>query len=413
MKTFIFLLAVFVLSSVTLKAQIATTTTLTSTPNPSCLNEPVTLTATVDQLTATGDVHFWEGPILLGNGTLGIGGTATLTLSNLSAGNHTITVVYDGAPPFNGGLSAAIIHTVNSPPSIINQPLPQTVGAGCNTSFSVTANGTEPITYQWRKDGADIAGANSSTLTINNVAAADGGNYDVVVSNSCGTATSNAATLTVNSPLAVTLTSQTNALCFGAATGAVNITAAGGVSPYTYAWTGTGVNATAEDQTGLAAGTYTVTVTDNNNCTATTSVTITQPAAALALSEAHVNVLCFGNATGSVDLTVNGGTTPYTYVWSNGAATQDITTLAAGTYTVTVTDNNNCTATTSVTITQPAAALALSEAHVNVLCFGNATGSVDLTVNGGTAPYTYLWSNGAATQDITALVAGTYSVTVT
>src|SRR5688500_9204956 len=215
-KTFVFLLTVFVLNSVTLKAQITTTTTLTSSPNSSCLDEPVTLTATVKQIIATGNVHFWEGPILLGNSTLGIGGTATLTLSNLSAGNHTIIVVYDGASPFNGSSSAEMIHTVNSPPSIINQPFPQTVGAGCNTSFSVTANGTEPITYQWRKDGADITGANSATLTINNVAAADGGNYDVVISNSCGTATSNAATLTVNSPLTVTLTAQTNISCFGA-----------------------------------------------------------------------------------------------------------------------------------------------------------------------------------------------------
>src|SRR5205085_1360937 len=146
-------------------------------------------------------------------------------------------------------------------------------------------------------------------------------------------------------------------------------------------------------------GTYTVTVTDANGCTAATSVTITQPAAALSLSQTHVNVLCFGNATGSVDLTVAGGTTSYTYAWSNGATTQDISGLIAGTYTVTVTDANGCTATTSVTITQPAAALSLSQTHVNVLCFGNATGSVDLTVAGRTTSYTYAWSNGATTQD--------------
>src|SRR5204862_227637 len=145
--------------------------------------------------------------------------------------------------------------------------------------------------------------------------------------------------------------------------------------------------ATTEDLSGLAAGTYNVTVTDNNNCTASTSVTITQPAAALSLSETHVNVLCFGNCTGSINLTVTGGTTPYSYSWSNGATTEDLSGLAAGTYSVTVTDNNNCTASTSVTITQPAAGLSLSETHVNVLCFGNSTGSINLTVTGGTTPY--------------------------
>jgi len=89
------------------QGQTETTTTLTSSPNPSCLNEPVTLTATVDQIGATGNVHFWEGPVLLGNGTLDINGIATLTISNLSAGNHSITVVYDGESPFNGSSSAA------------------------------------------------------------------------------------------------------------------------------------------------------------------------------------------------------------------------------------------------------------------------------------------------------------------
>jgi hypothetical protein len=121
-------------------------------------------------------------------------------------------------------------------------------------------------------------------------------------------------------------------------------------------------------------------------------------------------VLCFGNPTGSIDLSVTGGTAPYTYAWSNGASSQDITALVAGTYSVTVTDNNGCTATASVTITQPAAALALSTTQVNVLCFGNATGSIDLIVNGGTAPYTYAWSNGALAQDINGLYAGLISL---
>src|SRR5687767_11617355 len=135
-RVFIFLFAGFVFNSLTLNAQ-TTTTTLTSSPNPSCLSETITLTATVSESAATGNVHFWEGPILLGNAIVGPNGIATLTISNLSPGNHIITVVYDGEPPFNGSISAPIIHTVNSPPSINGQPSPQTVGIGCNTSFSV------------------------------------------------------------------------------------------------------------------------------------------------------------------------------------------------------------------------------------------------------------------------------------
>ena len=104
--------------------------------------------------------------------------------------------------------------------------------------------------------------------------------------------------------------------------------------------------------------------------------TITQPSAALGITETHINVLCFSEATGSIDITVTGGTSPYTYAWTASAGgvipagqagNEDLTGLVAGTYSVLVTDANLCTITMSVTITQPAAALATTETHVNVL----------------------------------------------
>ena len=123
-------------------------------------------------------------------------------------------------------------------------------------------------------------------------------------------------------------------------------------------------------------------------------------------------VSCNGGTNGAVTLVVNGGTPAYSYSWSNGSVTQNLTGVAAGTYTVTVTDANGCTITTSATVTQPLAPLALSTTQVNTTC-GNSNGSIDLTVVGGTAGYTYNWSNGAVTQDLSALLAGGYSVTVT
>ncbi|NCX45269.1 MAG: adhesin, partial [Betaproteobacteria bacterium] len=168
--------------------------------------------------------------------------------------------------------------------------------------------------------------------------------------------------------------------CFGNSTGSINLTVTGGVAPYTYAWTN---NATTQNLTNIPAGVYTVVATDANGCTTTQTVTITQPQGALALSTTKVDVLCFGNSTGSINLTVTGGTAPYTYAWSNNTTQEDPQNLAAGTYTVTVTDANGCTAQTSVTITQPQAGLALSTTQVNVLCSGNNTGSINLTVTGG------------------------------
>src|SRR5207249_9878007 len=129
------------------------------------------------------------------------------------------------------------------------------------------------------------------------------------------------------------------------------------------------------------------------------SVTIAQPAAALAVGETHVDVSCFGGATGSIDLTVTGGTAPYSYVWSNEAMRQDLSALAAGLYSVTVTDAKGCSATQSVTIGQPAAALAVGETHVDVNCFGGSDGKSDLKGRGGAARYSYRWSNGAISED--------------
>ena len=119
------------------------------------------------------------------------------------------------------------------------------------------------------------------------------------------------------------------------------------------------------------------------------SINITQPQAALSLSTTQVNVDCFGNNTGSIDLTPAGGTSQYTYAWSNNTTNEDPSNLIAGTYGVTVTDANGCTSNLNVTVTQPAAPLTLSTSQINVDCFGNSTGSIDLTPAGGTSQYTY------------------------
>ncbi|MCF8415721.1 MAG: gliding motility-associated C-terminal domain-containing protein [Crocinitomicaceae bacterium] len=212
-------------------------------------------------------------------------------------------------------------------------------------------------------------------------------------------------------------------MCFGASTGAINLTPSGGTTPYTYTWSN---GAISQDLSGIIAGTYTVVVNDANGttggCTATTTVTITQPAAALTLSSTQVNVLCNGATTGSIDLTPAGGTAPYTYSWSNGAITQDLTGLAAGTYTVNVNDANGitggCAATLTVTITQPTVLTQNVTAFTypsgtNISCFGLSDGSVNLTIGGGNPGYTYLWSNGAVSEDLSNVPAGTYSVTIT
>ncbi|MEM6722396.1 MAG: T9SS type B sorting domain-containing protein, partial [Bacteroidota bacterium] len=125
-------------------------------------------------------------------------------------------------------------------------------------------------------------------------------------------------------------------------------------------------------------------------------------------------LLCFGDADGDIDLTVSGGTLPYTYQWDNGAGTdEDPSGLTVGDYAVTVTDNNGCIVESSASITQPTELIASATGEA-LLCFGDADGTIDLTVSGGSQPYTYEWDNGAGTdEDPGDLIAGDYAVTVT
>ncbi|HTN40219.1 MAG TPA: SprB repeat-containing protein, partial [Asticcacaulis sp.] len=116
-------------------------------------------------------------------------------------------------------------------------------------------------------------------------------------------------------------------------------------------------------------------ITDAKGCTTTASAIVGQPSAALNASTTKTDVNCFGGTTGSVDLSVSGGTSPYSYVWSNGATTEDLSNVAAGTYNVTITDAKGCTTTASAIVGQPSAALNASTTKTDVNCFGGTTGS--------------------------------------
>ena len=112
-------------------------------------------------------------------------------------------------------------------------------------------------------------------------------------------------------------------------------------------------------------------------------------------------------------MTTPAGNAPFTFLWSNGAATQNIINVPSGTYTVTITDSLGCSLLDSAAISEPNSAIAVSGSITDVKCFGGSTGSIILTVSGGTAPYNYLWSNGDVTQDLLNAPANFYSVVIT
>ncbi len=214
--------------------------------------------------------------------------------------------------------------------------------------------------------------------------------------------------ITINETPSV-MASDDNLLCSGDTDGSLSATVSGGTAPYIYDWD----NAPdVENPTGLPLGIYNLTVTDDNGCTATATATITEPAA-MATNAVGEALLCNGDTNGNISLTINGGTLPYNYLWSNGMTSQNPSGLPAGTYTVTVTDFNGCTLTDGANITEPLLPLVLMIDSVDIVCFGNMNGTIELSVTGGTTPYTYEWSNGQTTEDISGLDAGLYLVSVT
>ncbi|MFM9057406.1 MAG: SprB repeat-containing protein, partial [Bacteroidota bacterium] len=329
-------------------------------------------------------------------GILPYSGTGSFS-ATVGAYSYTVTDANGCTASTSGSLSepAAITLSVSSTNVACFGFANGTITASASAGATITVNGqpyNESATY----------GPGTYTVTATTPNADNSGVCSVSQS------------VTITQPALMTVSAtRTNVTCNGAANGTITVTCNNPTATITINSQPYVVG------TQFAPGTYTILAVapDGNNdgfCSAVTFATITQPTA-VSLSSTQVNVICNGASTGSVDLSVTGGTPPYSYTWSNGATTQDVSGLAAGTYTVTVNDANGttfgCTATRTITITQPTA-VALSSTQTNILCNGASTGAIDLSVSGGTAPYTYSWSNGATTQDLSGLAAGTYSVVV-
>jgi gliding motility-associated-like protein len=212
-----------------------------------------------------------------------------------------------------------------------------------------------------------------------------------------------------NPPLLSGTVKTTDAGCSGTTGGSANLTVSGGTPPYQYYWS---TGDTTEDVSNLPPGTHLVIIYDKRGCTTNNSVTIGQMTP-ISSSATVKNIDCKGSSSGSADITVSGGTGPFGYKWSNGALTEDLSGVPAGTYSVTITDTKGCTRVDSVVITEPASGIIATGIQQNVPCYGNSDGMVDVTASGGNGPYTYLWSNGMPIEDAVGLAAGTYTLTVT
>jgi hypothetical protein len=257
------------------------------------------------------------------------------------------------------------------------------------------SGGTTPYSYAW---------SNSSVTKDQTDLYA--GVYYVEVSDSNGCIVKDSATIAQPSQLQISNTFK-NVSCFNDSNGSVDILVIGGTLPYNYRWTN---GKTTEDISKLGPGSYSVTVTDSHYCEIGDTVVISEPTQ-LIISHTLNNVSCNNGNDGRINLTVSGGTTPYSYKWSSNQNTRDISNLIAGGYSVIVTDSNGCIIRDTAVITEPPQ-LTISHKSTDVTCFNFNDGKIDITVNGGTNPYSYNWSNNSVIADQSNLSAGNYLVIV-
>lgn len=352
--------------------------------------------------------YIWDVPPALG----------TVTNEDLinqpAANNHGVLVIDENgceqtAGPFviENGTPLFTIDSDNT--TVINS----TCFGDCNGSILLALlNGQAPFTFQWSNN------ANGQTgQSITNLCA---GSYSVTATDATNAVAT--STFIVSQPAEIVITGDiTGTSAIGATDGAIDITVTGGSGAYAYAWNGNGVNTSSEDLINLAAGSYTVTVTDNTNCSNTATFQVTPPIEPLDVNmddSVITDAQCFGDNTGAIDVVVEGGLQPYSYQWSNnanGAITQNLTNIFAGTYTVTVTDDLGTTTTQSFTVSQGT--------EIQITCNiiqetpSGGDGGVNVSVTGGMPGYTFEWFNAntpiSTSQNISNQFAGNYQVIVT
>lgn len=272
---------------------------------------------------------------------------------------------------------------------------------GGNNGFAVVtpSGGTGAYTYTWSPSGGNAATASSLIA----------GSYTATVADVNGCSATAVANIIQPAAFTTTLTT-TNVKCNGACDGTGNVAFTGGVGIPTFLWqpglqSGNSVN-------NLCVGNQTVTITSNGSCTTAITFTLTEPAALTAVTSA-TNSNC-GQANGKVCVTIGGGTTPYSNLWSNGITTLCSSNLLAGAYTSTVTDANGCKVNTSALVNDIAGPVVSITSSTNVSCFAGNNGAATTNVNGGVTPYSFLWSGTSyTTQNVSNFTAGLQNITVT
>ncbi|MDX1910094.1 MAG: gliding motility-associated C-terminal domain-containing protein [Saprospiraceae bacterium] len=321
-------------------------------------------------------------------------GDTTEDLDNLLAGLYTVTAT--GA---NGCSATAIVDVANADqtPAVSGIITQNTACDVPNGAINTTPTPAGSYTYLW-----------SNNETTEDIVDLIGGTYTVTIS-AGGTCTVSSSFVVNNHPQLPVISMNVVPATCGQDNGSILLTITPpGIGPFLFLWSN---GATTEDLNGVLPGDYQVTVTANNGCTQTQDAMVLNDNIPFSATIAATPNTSCDVPNGAVDVSISIPGT-YTYVWSNGATTEDLANIAAGDYSVTVTGDNGCTATTAATVLNNSAPFSANPAAIPNTSCDVPNGAVDVSISiPGT--YTYVWSNGATTQDIFDLPAGAYTVTVT
>ncbi|MBS1685967.1 MAG: gliding motility-associated C-terminal domain-containing protein [Bacteroidetes bacterium] len=283
------------------------------------------------------------------------------------------------------------------------------------------SNSDVGVTYSLYTGGVLVAGpiaGTGSALTFGTFTLA--GSYNAIATNIAGCDTAMNNSVIINPLVLPVITSVTfnDVSCVGGTNDTILLyaTSANGNISYSIDSGLTYANTTGLF-TGLPVGSYYLSVRDDSTCTsryAANPVVLSEPSSPLSVTPVATDITCRGNSDGAINLLVSGGWGAYTYHWSSGQTVSSISGLAAGPYIATVTDAKGCQVVANSTINEPTPISVASVVATNVTCAGAHNGSVHLNgVTGGTAPYSFLWSNFSISQNIDSLTGGTYYVIVT
>jgi len=377
---------------------ITSSASILSHPSNASVCEGNNVTFTV-MATGTGLSYQWQ----LGGVDVSGATSSSYTINGVvssQAGDYTC-VVSGSCDDVNSNVASL---TIFPSTSITQQPSGETLHEGDLFTVEVFATGIG-LSYQWQKNGSDISGATSSSYSISSIVSGDAGDYTCNVIGGCGNASSDIATLVVNPTFNVTIT-PTNASC-GADDGSAILSVSGGSGNYSILWSNGETTYSASE---LTSGMHSVQITDNVAFYTENHFFNINNSSAPSISFNTTDNSCYGDALGSVTAVIIDGTAPYLIEWSTGETADNITGLAAGSYSITVTDGNDCLSSSVAVISEPLQ-IDVSFDIVNSTC-NNSDGELTANPTGGTGAYSYDWSNGGTTANITGLIAGSYSVIV-